>query len=225
MEAIGSWPDVLENVKNIEVRARRALGSEIEISVSYCIDEKECLVSPVLNVLGLKGVSKSSIFRVYLEDEVHCSRPVQQLLNWYGDSINPSILSYIKPKNIIRVILGVLENPETWSNDYVVVLKRLSEGRLLVSHIDCYSVHDENFIFVVDKAAVLEIPLEWSGNENLVTALASLTPPREQYDEDQPPQSVKDKISSLLSPDYQDSIMMPSSLPLTYTGLNFLPPK
>lgn len=206
LEAIGSWQQVIEYSEELYHRAVSQLGTEIEIPIEYSVNEVECLVPAVLDASSLTRICKASIFRVFLPDQTHCLRSTVQLISWGGNLLPPVLLDHLQPGNIVRIIYSWSSSPDRWGKLYVTLLKRIDQNRFLVSLFSVYSTFDENFLFVIDKSAILELPLEWTGNENLQNVLPSLTPPRE-IEEEEPPRSLVEQMNHFMSPDYADTIM------------------
>lgn len=77
----------------------------------------------------------------------------------------------------MRCLVGPKDDIDRYRKVYVTLVHRIDPERFLVSQLDVYSVHDEFITIVLDKRAILEIPLTWEGNENLKSVLGSLTPP------------------------------------------------
>lgn len=179
IEAIGSWEKVLENSISLYKEACDAIGEKIEIPIHYKAFDFEKLCESDLDVSGLKTVSKNSIFRVYLPDPNYCLRPAIGLGDWCGKRLPEAILRFLQPGNIIRYIAGKVDDESYWSKDYARILYKIDHQRYLVAREDQYLVVDENINFVLDVGAIIEIPLEWDGNENLQVALSSLTPPED----------------------------------------------
>jgi hypothetical protein len=206
LEAIGSLQQVIEYSEELYHRAVSKLGTGIEIPIEYFVNEVECLVPAVLDVSSLTRISKASIFRVFLSDQTYCLRSTVQLISWGGNLLPPVLLDHLQPGNIVRIIYSWSSSLDRWGKLYVTLLKRIDQNRFLVSLFSVYSTFDENFLFVIDKSAILELPLEWTGNENLQNVLPSLTPPRE-IEEEERPRSLIEQMNHFMSPDYADTIM------------------
>ncbi len=217
MNSIGSWNQVLQHAQELHARACQSLAPLIEISINYWINGTERLCLPVLDTSSLKSIVKPSIFRVFLPSQGLCLRPSIRLTTWGGSLLPGSLLSHLQPGNIVRICLGDQQDPDYWSKIYVTFLKRIDHSRFLAAHLNAYSVADENLLLVVDKRAILEVPMQWHGNENLNQVLPSLTPPRE---EEEPPEGFLDTIQRLIRPGYLNSIMdVNTVIPLNYDGL------
>lgn len=223
MEAIGYWAQVFQHFNEIYDIACLAIGSEIKIKLYYDLRSDEHLIEPVIDISCLKTIHKSGVFRVFLPDRKICLRKARILKDWGNNVLPSSILGHIQAGNHVRVLLSFKDDTESWGKDYFKVLKRLPHGRLLAARTDEFSTIDENIICVIESNSIFEIPLTWSGNENLLAILPSLTPPRDNYNDDneEDPSTFESQLNFCLSQDYQYKIMTEDSIPITYDGLSF----
>lgn len=217
IEAIGSWERVIANSASLYKAACDVIGDKIEIPIVYRAYECEHLCVSNLNVSALKTISKNLIFRVYLPDPNNGLLSAKKLGDWYGRNLPRAILGFLKPGNIIRYTSGRKDKESFWSKDYARIIFKIDHQRYFVVREDAYSILDENINFILDIRAILEIPLEWSRNENLSLALASLSPPEDEDSEEE-----DTSFNSQLKNMYTPQAILGSFIELNYDGLIWL---
>ena len=184
IEAIGSLEKIIENSSNLYNEACDAVGDRIKIPITYEAFESESLCTSNLNVSTLKTISKNLIFRVYLPDQNNYLLSATSLLDWNGYRLPQTILGFLKPGNIVRYFCGK-KDESFGAHDYAKIICKIDSQRYFVVRTDQYSNYDENINFILDIRAIVEIPLQFSGNENLELALPSLTPPPQDDNSDE----------------------------------------
>ena len=154
-----------------------------ELARSYYTGGLPCMIHYSLEIrahmadrtdYGMRTIQKEHIFRVYGEDPTHCCVRTERVTDWSGSTITEDIRAHIAPGNTVRIAVSTDSHRRGNYNRnnviYFTMLKQLSDTQFLATVYNCYLSEYEDVVVVCDVRAITEIPLTWSGNENLQTA-------------------------------------------------------
>ena len=97
------------------------------------------------------------------------------LTNWSGRFLDKRILKNIRVNNIVRVVFAKRDNDQWYNTAYFRIIKQCKKDKNFfvgVCEDPYYGMLDESLIKngqqrTFSTRHIMEIPLEWSGNENL----------------------------------------------------------